>query len=95
LKKAENGWLFLNFPGHMGLAMLRSTNGGGMDTLLISEMKQLQAENVRLKRLYVDIAIQNELVQEALAKSKVMRLSLRREMVQRTVVARDVNQRFF
>ena len=37
--------------------MLRSTNGGGIDTLLISEMKQLQAENVRLKRLYVDIAI--------------------------------------
>jgi len=35
---------------------------------LISEMKQLQAENARLKRMYADIAMQNELVKEALAK---------------------------
>jgi putative transposase len=42
---------------------------GGMDASLISEMKQLQAENARLKRMYADIAMQNELVKEALAKS--------------------------
>ena len=41
---------------------------GGMDASLISEMKQLQAENARLKRMYADIAMQNELVKEALAK---------------------------
>ena len=35
---------------------------GGMDASLISEMKQLQAENARLKRMYADIAMQNELV---------------------------------
>jgi putative transposase len=35
---------------------------------LISEMKQLQAENERLKRMYVDIAMQNELVKDVLAK---------------------------
>jgi len=40
---------------------------GGMDESLISEMKQLQAENVRLKRMYADIAMQNELVKEAAA----------------------------
>jgi putative transposase len=40
----------------------------GMDASLISEMKQLQAENARLKRMYADIAMQNELVKEALAK---------------------------
>ena len=34
---------------------------GGMDASLISEMKQLQAENARLKRMYADIAMQNEL----------------------------------
>jgi putative transposase len=28
----------------------------------------LQAENARLKRMYADIALQNELVKEALAK---------------------------
>jgi putative transposase len=40
----------------------------GMDASLISEMKQLHAENVRLKRMYADMAMQNELVKEALAK---------------------------
>ena len=40
-----------------------------MDASLISEMKQLQAENTRLKRMYADIAMQNELVKEALAKN--------------------------
>jgi putative transposase len=41
---------------------------GGMDASLISEMKHLQAENARLKRMYADMAMQNELVKEALAK---------------------------
>jgi putative transposase len=31
-------------------------------------MKQLQTENARLKRIHADIAMQNELVKEALAK---------------------------
>jgi|TARA_B110000902_G_C14150992_1_gene529523 putative transposase len=48
---------------------------GGMDANLISEMKQLQAKNARLKRIYADIAMQNELVKEALAK-KVARQSI-------------------
>jgi putative transposase len=39
-----------------------------MDVSLISEMKQLQEESARLKRMYADIAMQNELVKEALAK---------------------------
>jgi putative transposase len=39
-----------------------------MDASLIPEMKQLQTENARLKRMYADIAMQNELVKEALAK---------------------------
>ena len=37
---------------------------GEMDASLISEMKQLQAENARLKRMYADIAMQNKLVKE-------------------------------
>jgi putative transposase len=39
-----------------------------MDASLISKMKPLQAENARLQRMYADIAMQNELVKEALAK---------------------------
>jgi len=41
---------------------------GGLGTSLISEIKQLQAENARLRRMYADIAMQNELVKEALVK---------------------------
>jgi len=41
---------------------------GGLDASMNSEMKQLQAENARLKRMYADIAMQNELIKEALAK---------------------------
>jgi putative transposase len=33
-------------------------------------MKQLQPENARLKRMHADIAMQNELVREALAKKE-------------------------
>jgi len=38
---------------------------GGLDASMISEMKQLQVENARM---YADIAMQNELIKEALAK---------------------------
>ena len=41
---------------------------GGMDVSMISEMKALQEENRRLKRMYADVQLQNELVQEALRK---------------------------
>ena len=41
---------------------------GGMDASLIPEMKQLQAENARLNRMYAEFAMQNEWVKEALAK---------------------------
>jgi putative transposase len=41
---------------------------GGMDASLISQMTQLQVVNASLKRMYADIAMQNELVKEVLAK---------------------------
>ena len=40
------------------------------DASLITEMKQLQAENARLKRVHADIAMQSEVVKEALAKKE-------------------------
>ena len=48
---------------------------GGMDASLISEIKHLQAENARLKRMYADLATQNELVKGSHRK-KVMRPSI-------------------
>lgn len=41
---------------------------GGMEASMISEMKHLQVENARLKRMYADVSMQNELIKEALAK---------------------------
>jgi putative transposase len=41
---------------------------GGMEASMISEMKQLQVENARLKRMFADVSMQNELIKEALAK---------------------------
>ena len=41
---------------------------GGMDASMISEMKSLEEENRRLKRMYADISMQNDVLKEALGK---------------------------
>ncbi|ATG37859.1 IS2 repressor TnpA (plasmid) [Phaeobacter piscinae] len=41
---------------------------GGMDASLISEMKAMAEENRRLKRMYADVSMQNDLLKEALEK---------------------------
>lgn len=42
---------------------------GGMDASLISEMKAIAEENRRLKRMYADVSMQNDLLKEALGKN--------------------------
>ena len=42
---------------------------GGMDASLISQMKAMEDENRRLKRMYADLSIQVDLLKEALEKS--------------------------
>ena len=42
---------------------------GGMDASLISEMKAVAEENRRLKRMYADVSMQNDLLKEALGKN--------------------------
>jgi len=39
-----------------------------MDASVISEMKAMAEENRRLKRIYVEMSMQNELLTEALGK---------------------------
>ena len=72
LKEAENGvpiFELCRTHGMISAAFYQwRSKYGGMDASLISEMKQLQAENALLKRMYADIAMQNELVKEALVK---------------------------
>jgi len=41
---------------------------GGMDASLMSRMKELEAENSRLKRMYAEERLKYEIIQEAMAK---------------------------
>jgi putative transposase len=41
---------------------------GGMDISMMSRLKELEQENSRLKRMYADVQLKYEAVQEALAK---------------------------
>ena len=41
---------------------------GGMDASLMARMKELEQENARLKRMYADVQLRHDALQEALAK---------------------------
>lgn len=41
---------------------------GGMDASLMSRMKELEAENARLKKMYIETQIKNDLLTEVLGK---------------------------
>lgn len=43
---------------------------GGMDASMISEMKALDDENRRLKKMYAELSMQNDLLKEALGKKR-------------------------
>ena len=45
------------------------TKYDGMDTSMIARMKELEAENARLKKMYIEEKFKAEIVTEALAKS--------------------------
>ena len=42
---------------------------GGMDKSLMSEMKDMADENRRLKRMYAEMSLQNDLLKKALGKN--------------------------
>ncbi len=44
---------------------------GGMDASMMARMKELEAENKRLKKMYADLSLQNDLIKEAMAKKSV------------------------
>jgi putative transposase len=41
---------------------------GGMDTSMMARMKELEAENARLKKMFIEEKLKAEIVTEALAK---------------------------
>ena len=43
---------------------------GGMDASLMARLKELEAENRRLKKMYADERLKAEIIQEAMAKKR-------------------------
>ena len=41
---------------------------GGMDASMMARVKELEQENARLKRMYADVQLRHDVLQEALAK---------------------------
>ena len=41
---------------------------GGMDASMITQMKSIEDENRRLKKMFAELSMQNELLKEALGK---------------------------
>jgi len=41
---------------------------GGMDVSMMTRMKELEAENARLKKMCADVQLQNDVIKEALEK---------------------------
>lgn len=66
---------------------------GDMDISMMARMKELEAENARLKKMYIEEKLKGKMVTEALAK-KVVRFSHRPEMAQRAVWDKTILIRF-
>lgn len=41
---------------------------GGMDASLMSRMRELEQENSRLKKMYAEVQLQNDVIQDAMSK---------------------------
>ncbi|WIY24386.1 IS3 family transposase [Parasedimentitalea psychrophila] len=63
---------------------------GGMDASMISQMKALEDENRRLKKMYAEMSMQAELLKEALGK-KLIRPALRRGLAEKAVARHGIS----
>ena len=72
LKQAENGVPVAELCREHGMSNASfykwRAKFGGMDASMISEMKSMAEENKRLKRMYDEMIMQNDLLKEALGK---------------------------
>jgi putative transposase len=72
LKQAENGMPVPELCRQYGMSSAMfykwRSKYGGMDVSMMSRLKELEQENSRLKRMYADVQLKYEAVQEALAK---------------------------
>ena len=74
LKQAENGVPVSELCREHGMSNASfykwRAKFGGMDASMISELKAMADENRRLKRMYAEMSMQNDLLKEALGKKR-------------------------
>jgi len=72
LKQAESGIAVPELCRQHGMSSAAfykwRSKYGGMDASMMSRLKELEQENSRLKRMYADVQLKYEAVQEALSK---------------------------
>ena len=72
LKQAENGIPVSELCREHGMSSASfykwRAKYGGLDASMISQMKAMDEENRRLKKMYAELSMQNELLKEALGK---------------------------
>ena len=72
LKQAEAGTQMLEICREHGISSALfyrwRAKYGGMDVSMMTRMKELEDENRRLKKMYIDAQMRADIVQEALAK---------------------------
>jgi putative transposase len=72
LKRVESGLTVPEICREMGISSATfykwRSRYGGMDTPMISRMKELELENARLKKMYAEERLKAEILKEAMAK---------------------------
>jgi putative transposase len=72
LKQAEGGMAVPELCREHGISSATfykwRSKFGGMDASMMAEMKTMQDENRRLKKMFAELSMQNELLKEALGK---------------------------
>ena len=72
LKQAESGVPVAELCREHGMSSASfykwRSKYGGMDASMMSQMKSLEEENRRLKRMYAEVSIQNEILKDVLGK---------------------------
>jgi putative transposase len=72
LKRAEAGVAVPEICRELGISSATfykwRAKYGGMDTSMISRMKELELENARLKKMYAEERLKAEILKEAMAK---------------------------
>lgn len=72
LKQAENGISVPDLCREHGMSSASfykwRSKFGGMDASMMARMKELEKENARLKRMYADLHLRHDVLQEVLEK---------------------------